>query len=219
MKTTGIILAGGKSSRMGTNKALLTIDGKTVIERIVNQLDQIVDEIIVVTNHFHDYEFLQLPMVEDKWKDMGPLAGIQAGLNASTTERNLVVACDMPFISIDLGKYLLSLLDQYQAAVPEISGQLHPLFAAYRKDTLEAISKSLNENQLRIRQLLHTIHVKIIKNELLDSLGISTEEIYFFNMNHRDEYHKALTIIKEKGGVNNHEIFPSKICGRNVLTN
>ena len=202
MKTTGIILAGGKSSRMGTNKALLTINGKTVIERIVNQLDQIVDEIIVVTNQFHDYEFLQLPMVEDKWKGMGPLAGIQAGLNAATTERNLVVACDMPFISIDLGKYLLSLLDQYQAAVPEISGQLHPLFAAYRKDTLEAISKSLNENQLRIRQLLHTIHVKIIKNELLDSLGISTEEIYFFNMNHRDEYHKALTIIKEKGGVN-----------------
>ena len=89
MKTTGIILAGGKSSRMGTNKALLTINGKTVIERIVNQLDQIVDEIIVVTNQFHDYEFLQLPMVEDKWKGMGPLAGIQAGLKAATTERNL----------------------------------------------------------------------------------------------------------------------------------
>ena len=219
MKTTGIILAGGKSSRMGTNKALLTIEGKTVIERIVDQLDQIVDEIIVVTNHFHDYEFLQLPMVEDKWKEMGPLAGIEAGLNASTTERNLIVACDMPFISIELGKYLLTLLDQYQAAVPEISGQLHPLFAAYRKDTLKAVSKSLNENQLRIRQLLHTIHVKIIKNELLDSLGISTEEIYFFNMNHPDEYHKAIKIIKEKGGVSNHEVFPSKICGKNNLTN
>ena len=202
MKTTGIILAGGKSSRMGTNKALLTIDGKTVIERIVNQLDQIVDEIIVVTNQFHDYEFLQLPMVEDKWKGMGPLAGIEAGLNASSTARNLVVACDMPFISIELGKYLLTQLDQYQAAVPEISGQLHPLFAAYRKDICEAVSKSLSENQLRIRQLLHTIHVKIIENELLDSLGISTEEIYFFNMNHREEYHKAINIIKEKGGVN-----------------
>ena len=202
MKTTGIILAGGKSSRMGTNKALLTIDGKTVIERIVNQLDQIVDEIIVVTNQFHDYKFLQLPMVEDKWKGMGPLAGIQAGLNASSTARNLVVACDMPFISIELGKYLLTQLDQYQAAVPEISGQLHPLFAAYRKDICEAVSKSLSENQLRMRQLLHTIHVKIIENELLDSLGISTEEIYFFNMNHREEYHKAINIIKEKGGVN-----------------
>ncbi len=206
MKITGIILAGGKSSRMGTNKALLTIEGKTVIERIVDQLDQIVDEIIVVTNHFHDYEFLQLPMVEDKWKGMGPLAGIEAGLNASTTERNLVVACDMPFISIDLGKYLLTLLDQYQAAVPEISGQLHPLFAAYRKDVLEAVSKSLNENQLRIRQLLQTIHVKIIKSELLDSLAISTEEIYFFNMNHPNEYHEAINIIKEKGGASEYEI-------------
>jgi molybdenum cofactor guanylyltransferase len=206
MKITGIILAGGKSSRMGTNKALLTIEGKTVIERIVDQLDQIVDEIIVVTNHFHDYEFLQLPMAEDKRKGMGPLAGIEAGLNASTTERNLVVACDMPFISIDLGKYLLTLLDQYQAAVPENSGQLHPLFAAYRKDVLEAVSKSLNENQLRIRQLLQTIHVKIIKSELLDSLAISTEEIYFFNMNHPNEYHEAINIIKEKGGGSEYEI-------------
>ena len=79
---------------------------------------------------------------------------------------------------------------------------MHPPICAYHKNTLEAISKSLNENQLRIRQLLHTIHVKIIKNELLDSLGISTEEIYFFNQSSRDEYHKALTIIKEKGGVN-----------------
>ena len=92
----------------------------------------------------------------------------------------------MPFISIELGKYLLTLLEQNQAAIPEISGQLHPLFAAYRKDIREAVTKSLSENQLRIRQLLHTIHVKIVKNELLDSLGISTEEIYFFNMNHRE---------------------------------
>jgi molybdenum cofactor guanylyltransferase len=206
LKTTGIILAGGKSSRMGANKALLKIGDKTVIERIVHQLNRIVDEIIVVTNHFQDYEFLQLPMVEDNWKGMGPLAGIEAGLNASSTERNLVVACDMPFISIDLGKYLLTTLAQYQAAVPEISGQLHPLFAAYRKDMCEAVSKSLNENQLRIKQLLHTIHVKIIKNELLNSLGISTEEIYFFNMNHPNEYHKAINIIKEKGGVSENEI-------------
>ena len=109
-------------------------------------------------------------------------------------------------------------MDEYQAAVPEISGQLHPLFAAYRKDTLEAITKSLEENQLRIRQLLHSIHVKIIKKELLESLGLSNEEIYFFNMNDRDEYHKALTIIKDKGGGKNDEIFSSKICRRNILS-
>src|SRR3954467_6801521 len=200
MKTTGIILAGGKSSRMGTNKALLTIDGKTVIERIVDQLDQIVDEIIVVTNHFQDYEFLQLPMVEDKWKEMGPLAGIEAGLNASKTERNLIVACDMPFISIQLGTYLLSCLKDYQAAVPEISGQLHPLFAAYRKEVCGTVTQSLEQNQLRIRHLLHSIHVKIVKEELLQSLGLPNEEIYFFNMNGRDEYDKAFNKSKDKGG-------------------
>jgi len=201
MKTTGIILAGGKSSRMGTNKALLTIENKTVIERIVEQLEQIVDEIIIVTNYFSDYEFLKLPMVEDLRKEMGPLAGIEAGLEASKTQWNLVVACDMPFISIELGKYLLSCLQQYQAAVPEIDGQLHPLFAAYRKEVSAAVSNSLNENQLRIRQLLHTIHAKIVKNDLIQSHGLSTEDIYFFNMNHPNEYQTAVNIVKGKGGV------------------
>ncbi|WP_428910155.1 molybdenum cofactor guanylyltransferase [Niallia sp. Krafla_26] len=201
MKTTGIILAGGKSSRMGTNKALLTIEGKTVIERIVGQVEQIVDQCIIVTNHFQDYKFLQLPMVEDKWKDMGPLAGIEAGLTSSQTENNLIVACDMPFISIDTGKYLLTLLEYYQAVVPEVNGQLHPLFAAYRKSIVPAVTTSLTENNLRIRQLLHTIHVKIVKNQDLDSQGISTDDQYYFNMNHPTEYHRAIDFVKTKGGV------------------
>ncbi len=200
-KTTGIILAGGKSSRMGTNKALLTIEGKTVIERIIRQMEQVVDECIIVTNHFQDYEFLQLPMVEDKVKDKGPLAGIEAGLTASKTEKNLIVACDMPFISIELGKYLLTLLESHQAAVPEIDARLHPLFAAYRKTIVPAVTQSLSENNLRIRQLLHTIHVKIVTNEELESLGILSHDQYFFNMNHPNEYHKAIEFVKTKGGV------------------
>ena len=202
MKSTGIILAGGKSSRMGTNKALLTIEGKTVVERIAEQLDGIVDQSIIVTNHFQDYEFLQLPMVEDRWKDKGPLAGIEAGLTASKTEKNLIVACDMPFISIEVGKYLLTLLEHNQAAIPEIDGRLHPLFAAYHKEITPAVTESLVNNQLRIRQLLHTNHVKIVKNEELDSCGISSEDIYFFNMNHPNEYHEAIELVKRaKGGV------------------
>lgn len=200
MNTTAIILAGGKSSRMGTNKALLTLNGKTVIEGMVEKLKTIVDDMIIVTNTFEDYEFLQLPMIEDRWKEMGPLAGIEAGLDASKTERNLIIACDMPFISIELGTYLLSCLEDYQAAVPEISGQLHPLFASYRKEVRGAVTQSLEQNQLRIRHLLHTIHVKIVKEELLQSLGLPNEEIHFFNMNDRDEYDKAFNMSKDKGG-------------------
>ncbi len=200
MNTTAIILAGGKSSRMGTNKALLQLNGKTVIEGIVEKLENIVDDIIIVTNTFEDYAFLHLPMVEDKRKNMGPLAGIEAGLAAAKTERNLIVACDMPFISVDLGKYLLSLLGEYQGAVPEISGQLHPLFAAYRKDVNEAVTQLLQENQLRIRHFLQHIHVKIVKKELLQSLEIENEELTFFNMNSPDEYHKAFNMFKDIGG-------------------
>ena len=144
-ENNGIILAGGQSSRMGTNKALLQLNGKTVIEGMVEKLENIVDETIIVTNHLEDYEFLHLPMIEDKRKGKGPLAGIEAGLEATKTERNLIVACDMPFISVELGQYLLSCLEEYQAAVPEISGQLHPLFAAYRKDILEAVTQSLKK--------------------------------------------------------------------------
>jgi len=199
VKTTAIILAGGKSSRMGTNKALLTLNGKTVIEGIAESLEKTADELLIVTNTPDDYKFLHLPMTEDKWKGMGPLAGIEAGLSASKTEHNLIVACDMPFISVDLGTYLLSCLEDYQAAVPEISGRLHPLFAAYRKDVKGAVTKALDENQLRIRHFLHSIHVKIVKNDLLESLGLPDEEIYFFNMNDRNEYEKAFTMSKRIG--------------------
>ena len=200
MGITAIILAGGQSSRMGTNKALLQLNGKTVIEGMVEKLEKIVDDTIVVTNTFEDYAFLHLPMIEDRRKGKGPLAGMEAGLAATQTERNLIVACDMPFISVELGKYLLSCLGEYQAAVPEISGQLHPLFAAYRKDVNEAVTQSLEENQLRIRHFLHNIHVKIVKKELLQSLEIDHQERYFFNMNNPDEYHKASNMLKDIDG-------------------
>ena len=167
---------------------------------MVEKLENIVDDTIIVTNTFEDYAFLHLPMIEDKRKGKGPLAGMEAGLAATQTERNLIVACDMPFISVELGQYLLSCLGEYQAAVPEISGQLHPLFAAYRKDVNEAVTQSLEENQLRIRHFLHNIHVKIVKKELLQSLEIDNEELYFFNMNNPDEYHKASNMLKDIDG-------------------
>jgi molybdenum cofactor guanylyltransferase len=90
-------------------------------------------------------------------------------------------------------------LEEYEAAVPEISGQLHPLFAAYRKDINVAVTQSLEENQLRIRHFLHNIHVKIVKKELLRSLELGNEELSFFNMNKPDEYHRALDLSKDTG--------------------
>ncbi|WP_019154043.1 molybdenum cofactor guanylyltransferase [Robertmurraya massiliosenegalensis] len=199
METTGIILAGGKSSRMGTNKALLMIEGKTIIEQAVEELRSIVNNIIIVTNSFEDYAFLNLPMVKDEWKDMGPLAGIHAGLSFSKTERNLIVACDMPFISAKLGDVLLKQLEDYEAAIPEISGQLHPLFAAYRKVVKEEAEKALQQKQLRIRGIFRNIHVKIMEETELNKYGVVLDDSDLFNMNHPEEYEQAKKMRTKNG--------------------
>ncbi|WP_077215125.1 molybdenum cofactor guanylyltransferase [Bacillus dakarensis] len=209
MQTTGIILAGGKSTRMGTNKALLDINGKKVIERIIDELRHNVNNMIIVTNSFEDYKFLQLPMVKDRYKGMGPLAGIHAGLSASDTERNLIVACDMPFVSPALGTLLLEELSEYQAVVPEIEGQLHPLFAAYRKDVQEEIEEALKREQLRIRSFFDRIHVKILTETQLENLGYHFNSTDFYNMNHPEEYHQAKNMSKGRKERVNHEIFSS----------
>ncbi|HYK74802.1 MAG TPA: molybdenum cofactor guanylyltransferase, partial [Pseudoneobacillus sp.] len=133
---------------MGTNKALLKLGNQTVIEKVIEEMRPITAELIVVTNTFEDYEFLGLPLVADLRKGLGPLAGLEAGLLASSNEKNMVVACDMPFISQSLAKLLLDQLADYDAAVPNVEGRLHPLFAAYRKSCLTEIQKSLDENQL-----------------------------------------------------------------------
>lgn len=202
MDSTAIILAGGKSSRMGTNKALLTIDGKKVIERIVEDLKPIVNNMIIVTNSFEEYEFLHIPMVEDEWKGIGPLAGIHAGLSASQTQKNILVACDMPFISPRLGTILLDQLSDYEAVVPEISGQLHPLFAVYHRDIRDKIKDAIQRDQLRIRSIFNDIHVNIITETDLKKLGFQIQESALFNMNHPEEYEQAKGIslnIQERG--------------------
>ncbi|KAF0819125.1 Molybdenum cofactor guanylyltransferase [Bacillus sp. ZZV12-4809] len=192
MSRTGIILAGGHSSRMGENKALLKIGGKPVIERIAEQLSSIMPDVIVVANNLEEYQFLGHPIVSDQWKEKGPLGGIHAGLSKSGTQSNLIVACDMPFISGELAGHLLEQLDQHQAAVPEIEGQLHPLFAAYRKDAAKAADRALRENKLRIRQFLKDIDSKIIRDDELKKRGIDYKDAHFFNMNHPEEYWQAL---------------------------
>ncbi|UAC47977.1 molybdenum cofactor guanylyltransferase [Bacillus aquiflavi] len=197
MGATCIILAGGKSSRMGTNKALLKIEGITVIERMINELTKIVKHVLVVTNQFDDYSFINVPLVEDHYKGKGPLAGIQAGLNAVKTEKNMIVACDLPFVSSRLAKELLVELDKYDAVVPEINGQLHPLFGAYHKDCLQVVNRLLDSVQLKIRQLLNQVHVKIKTSEDFAKFSASYMNIALYNMNNRQEYEEAVKLVKD----------------------
>lgn len=195
MNATGIILAGGNSSRMGANKALLKIGNTTVIEKIVEEMKMITDELIVVTNTFDDFQFLGLPLVADIRNGLGPLAGLEAGLMASSNECNMITACDMPFISQSLGRTLLQHLATYEAVVPRVDGGLHPLFAAYRKSCLTEIQYSLDHNQLSIRSFYDRIHLKVLDES---SSKFEFDSMSLFNMNEPKEYEKAVQYDKIK---------------------
>jgi molybdenum cofactor guanylyltransferase len=191
MKVGAIILSGGNSRRMGTNKALLPISEKPNIERMKDELYKNFEDMILVTNHQKVYEFLKIKMVSDHYPGKGPLAGIHAGLMAANHEVNLVVACDMPFVSAGLGAILVENLREYDAVVPIIGGTKHPLFAVYRKKIVEKIKSCLENDSLRMIHLLDNLNVLYMTEEDLQTFTKESLEQIFFNMNHPEEYEWA----------------------------
>lgn len=103
---TGIILAGGKSSRMGQNKALLDFKGKTVIEHVISTVSNLFNRVIIITNSPADYTHLGFEIFTDFYANLGPLAGIHSGLVNSKTERNFIISCDIPLVTSDVINYI-----------------------------------------------------------------------------------------------------------------
>jgi molybdenum cofactor guanylyltransferase len=198
MKAGAIILSGGKSSRMGKNKALLPFNDKTNIERIRDELQSLFDDIILVTNDPEPYEFLNLKSVSDEFPGKGPLAGIHAGLMASDYEENIVVACDMPFVSAELASTLVQNLKLFDAIIPVIGGKQHPLFAAYQKRIVPEIEACLTEDRLRVIHLLDKLNVRYLEENDLQAYSDGSLEEIFFNMNVPEEYEEAKQRV-EKG--------------------
>ncbi|MEH7074563.1 molybdenum cofactor guanylyltransferase [Neobacillus drentensis] len=191
MNAAAIILSGGKSSRMGTNKALLKINEKTNIERIADTLSRSFNDIILVTNHPEQYEFLGVKMVKDYYPNQGPLAGVHAGLSSSNFDTNFIVACDMPFVSVELAELLVTKSADYDAVIPIINGVQHPLFAVFNKRVLSGAAESIEAGRLRMKHLLDTLHVLYVTEKDLQVCGSIDLERVFFNMNHPNEYEDA----------------------------
>jgi molybdopterin-guanine dinucleotide biosynthesis protein A len=191
MKAGAIILSGGQSSRMGTNKALLPFAEKTNIERIRDELHFLFDHIILVTNEPERYEFLKLKMVADEHPGNGPLAGIHAGLKASDYEKNIIVACDMPFVSAEIAGTLAKNLKSYDAIVPVIGVKQHPLFAAYQKRIVYEAESRLKAGELRLKDFLEALNVRYLEENDLKAYSDASLERVFFNMNRPEEYDRA----------------------------
>lgn len=162
---TGVILAGGQSRRMGSNKALLPYKGGRFIEAIHRQLAEIFDEVLLVTNNPEQYDFLTCRKVADIHPGMGALAGIHAGLHHAANPAAFMVACDMPYLNSDLIRHLATLADPGGVLIPESPAGLEPLHAVYGKGCLAAIETTLLSGERRIVSFFGRTNVNRVNAE------------------------------------------------------
>lgn len=190
---TGIILAGGKSKRLGVNKAFIELGSKKLIERIYLKLEKIFNEIIIVTNSLNNFRNFQAKIVRDKVPGIGPLGAILWGLEASTSKYNFITGCDSPFIKNEIIQLLMKKINQADVTIPYLKKGYEPLLAIYSKNCLEAIKKSINSRDLRIISFFSEVKVKIIsENEIRE---YDPDLISFFNINSKTDLKRAQELI------------------------
>ncbi len=169
---TGVILAGGKSSRFGKNKALATFKERPLIEYPATTLADIFDDLLLVTNTPEEYCFLDWPMVADVYQDSGPLAGIHAALRATSRPKIFVCGCDMPFLDKKLIAHLCTSAQKYDAAIPRTANGLEPLHAVYSKKLLPAIEEYLEKGLRKVHQFLAEANTReVSEDEILTVTG------------------------------------------------
>ena len=195
-KASAIILTGGKNTRIARNKAFIQLpSGKTILQNTLNVLHKIFPEIIIVTNQKEAYLSygscgkFNVQVVEDLIKESGPLGGIFTGLCYSTSKHNFVVACDMPFIKPALIRLLLEERKTYDVVIPEIDGEVEPLFALYSKNCIPVMFEHLRKRNLKMREVLGKLQVKRIGTSKIDRLD--PEHLSFFNINTEEDLRRA----------------------------
>lgn len=189
MNSCGVILSGGKSSRMGTNKSLLKLEGVPVIQLIANKLQVCSDEVCVVTNDHTSYDFLDLDLYSDRYLDKGPLAGLEAALYHVDADIYITAACDMPFVSNLVYNYLIQSLGDFDAVIPVYNERMHPLSGVYGKNILPKIQRQLDNDIRKVRGLFDHINVNYVSD--FDEIPAHILSKHFFNMNNPEQYEEA----------------------------
>jgi molybdopterin-guanine dinucleotide biosynthesis protein A len=161
------ILAGGLSSRMGSDKGLVELAGKPLIVHVVEQVSRLSLPIILITNQPERYSFLGLPILPDIFTERSSLNGLYSAVFYSRSDYTLCLACDMPFVNPALLEYLLSLRAGYDAVVPLVGGHPQALHALYRRTCLAPMRRLLEQNRLKIRDLYAEVHTRWLDEDAL----------------------------------------------------
>jgi molybdopterin-guanine dinucleotide biosynthesis protein A len=198
MKVTGVIQAGGRSTRMGGQpKALIELGGCRIIERILAALTAVIDDVLLVTNTPELYAFLKLPMVADVYPDRGSLGGIYSGLKAASGETAFTVACDVPFLHPDIVRLVVARASQGDVVIPRVGRQLETMHAAYAKACLPHIDERLLAGQLRIVEFFE--RVSVVEIAEADVARFRDPRVAFMNVNTPDELERARELATRLG--------------------
>ena len=185
---TGIVLAGGASQRMGRDKAFLALGGQTLIEVVIERMAQVCQEVLVVSSDIRPYVSLGVPVVEDRFRGVGVLGGLHAGLVAAAHELVLAVGCDMPFLDRDLLRAFARWVEGFDAAVlrHEDGEQVEPLHGAYRRTCLPAMEAAIRAGRRRIVSFFPQVRVRYVTPE--DVIPFDPDLRSFHNINTPEEW-------------------------------
>ena len=186
---TGIILCGGKNTRMGKNKAFIEIDGERIIDRTIRTFGEIFKEIILVTNSPLEYLDLDVRIVTDIVKGKAALGGIYTGLFHSSREHAFVCPCDMPFLNGDFIKYMMEKVKGHDVVVPAPPDGLQPLHAIYSRKCMPSIKRLIDEDSLKITGFYGKTGVLEIPADVIATFD--PEDRMFANMNSLNDLEKA----------------------------
>lgn len=189
---TVAIQAGGESSRMGRDKALISFLGKPLIQRVIERVTSLADEILVTTNQPDDYGFLQVRLVADVFPGTGALGGLYSALDAASHPLVAVVACDIPFVNSQILSTACRLLGETGAdvGIPQTESGYEPFHAIYRRDIcLTAVGEALAAGERRLISWFPAVQVAPLTPEII--VQYDPDYLAFWNVNTPQELHQA----------------------------
>jgi molybdopterin-guanine dinucleotide biosynthesis protein A/molybdopterin converting factor small subunit len=193
---SAVILGGGKSSRMGRTKALLPFDGEPLILHIAHKLKSIFSDLVVVAAPDQELPAAGAKLVRDEVAYQGPVGGIYYGLREAAGEFCFITSCDVPFLSIDLIRYLVSLIEDNDIVAPYWQDRFQPLCAVYRRSVLPLLQQQLERGELRPIYLYDKVRMRKVGED--EILRLDPEGLSFFNMNSPEDYELAQRKWKER---------------------
>lgn len=188
---TAIILAGGKSSRMGFDKQFLEFKGKRLLDIIIGQVKEEFEEIIIITNKPEEYKGYPYRIKSDAIKSIGPLAGIYTGLKAAKSKYSFLIACDMPYLNMDYIGYMKEIIEEHgvEVCISEKGGYIEPFHGFYSRGIVEDLEKYIGEGKRNIRGLIRRLDSYYVEEAV--AREYSPDLKIFENLNTQEDLEKA----------------------------